>query len=70
MRKSKAEYQKQCKIKTVTFYKKDTEILKLANAINFQKFVKQKLFELQKDIEEYHEMSIEEYLYGGDNHDN
>lgn len=69
MNTAKKKYQKQCKIKTITFYKKDTEILKLANAINFQKFVKQKLFELQKDIEDYFEMSINSYLdfYGDDN---
>lgn len=43
MRKSKAEYQKQCKIKTITFYKKDGLLLYYANNINFQKFVKDAL---------------------------
>ena len=45
MRKSKAEYQKKCKIKTVTFYtnKEDQELYEFANTINFQKFVKQQL---------------------------
>ena len=40
MNKAKKNYQKQCTMKTVTFYKKDAEILKYANCINFQKFVK------------------------------
>jgi len=42
MRKSKARYQKKCKIKTVTFYtnKEDQELYEFANAINFQHFVK------------------------------
>ena len=45
MRKSKAEYQKKCKIKTVTFYtnKEDQELYEFANTINFQKFVKNAL---------------------------
>lgn len=47
MRKSKAEYQKKCKIKTVTFYtnKEDQELYEFANTINFQKFVKKQLQE-------------------------
>ena len=42
MRRSKAEYQKKCKIKTVTFYtnKEDQELYEFANKINFQQFVK------------------------------
>ena len=45
MRKSKAEYQKKCKIKTVTFYtnKYDQTLYEYANSINFQKFVKKAL---------------------------
>lgn len=43
MNKAKKNYQKQCTMKTVTFYKKDAEILKYANCINFQKFVKDAL---------------------------
>ena len=55
MRKSKAEYQKQCTIKTVTFYKnnKDQELLLFANSINFQKFVKDKLKEAKQELDEY-----------------
>ena len=49
MRKSKANYQKQCKIKTITFYKKDGLLLYYANNINFQKFVKDAL---RKSIDE------------------
>ena len=49
MRKSKANYQKQCKIKTITFYKKDGLMLYYANNINFQKFVKEAL---RKSIDE------------------
>ena len=49
MRKSKANYQKQCKIKTITFYKKDGLLLYYANNINFQKFVKEAL---RKSIDE------------------
>lgn len=44
MNTAKKKYQKQCKIKTVTFYKKDEEILQFANTINFQKFVKEALY--------------------------
>ena len=40
MNKAKKKYKKQCKSKIITFYKKDKDILELANSINFQKEVK------------------------------
>ena len=40
MNEVKRKYQKQCKIKTITFYKKDADLLNFANSINFQAFVK------------------------------
>lgn len=48
MNTAKKKYQKQCKIKTVTFYKTadDQELYKCAQSMNFQKFVKQKLREV------------------------
>lgn len=44
MNEAKRKYQKQCKVKTITFYKKDADILAFANSINFQAFVKEMLF--------------------------
>ena len=73
MNKAKKNYQKQCKIKTITFYKKDAEILKLANHMNFQKFVKQAL---QDQLDAYDTLGIDPYFtevikpwqeLGGDN---
>ena len=42
MRKSKTDYQRKCKMKTVTFYtnKEEQELYEFANTLNFQKFVK------------------------------
>ena len=59
MRKSKAEYQKKCKIKTVTFYtnKEDQLLYKYASQINFQKCVK---IHLRNLIEKYYG-TIENY---------
>lgn len=50
MNTAKKKYQKQCKIKTVTFYKTadDQELYKRAQSVNFQKFVKEMLRELDK----------------------
>lgn len=50
MRKSKTDYQRKCKMKTVTFYtnKEDQELYELANSINFQKFVKEQLRKLKQ----------------------
>lgn len=41
MNETKKRYQKACKVKTITFYKRDAELLAFANSINFQAFVKQ-----------------------------
>lgn len=43
MNKYKTKYNKKCTTKNVTFYIKDTAILKFANSINFQCFVKDAL---------------------------
>ena len=43
MTETKKKYARECKMKTVTFYKKDSEILAFANQINFQAFVKKHL---------------------------
>ena len=40
MNESKKKYARKCKQKVVTFYKCDEELLKFANRINFQAFVK------------------------------
>ena len=40
MNETKKRYQKACKVKTITFYKRDAELLAFANSINFQKEVK------------------------------
>lgn len=40
MNETKKRYQKTCKVKTITFYKCDAELLDFANSINFQKEVK------------------------------
>ena len=52
MNKAKRRYKNQCKVKTITFYKHDAELLNYANTINFQAFVKQclKISMLKKDI--------------------
>lgn len=43
MNKAKRRYAKACKVKTITFYKKDADLLAFANKINFQAFVKDAL---------------------------
>jgi len=43
MNKAKKRYKNQCKVKTITFYKHDAELLNFANTINFQAFVKDML---------------------------
>lgn len=48
MNKYKIKYNKKCMTKTVTFYIKDKKILKFANSINFQKFVKEALLKEMK----------------------
>ncbi len=48
MKESKRKYQKSCKSKVVTFYKKDAMLLSIANKINFQAFVKDALKKLMK----------------------
>ena len=49
MKESKKKYQKSCKSKVVTFYKKDAILLDIANQINFQAFVKDALKRLLKE---------------------
>ena len=41
MKEALKKYKKQCKVKTITFYKHEADLLKFANSINFQKFVKE-----------------------------
>ena len=41
MNETKKRYAKKCKVKTITFYKNDADILAYANSINFQAYVKQ-----------------------------
>jgi hypothetical protein len=43
MKETKKRYNKQCKMKTITFYKHDADLLAFANSINFQLFVKDML---------------------------
>lgn len=43
MKETKKRYNKQCKMKTITFYKHDADLLAFANSINFQAFVKKAL---------------------------
>lgn len=52
MNEAKRKYQKQCKIKTITFYKKDADLLNFANSINFQKEVKDFLRRFKRYSEE------------------
>lgn len=59
MNKAKKNYQKQCTMKTVTFYKKDAEILKYANCINFQKFVKEAL---KDQLKAYASIGLDPYF--------
>ena len=40
MKEAKKNYSLKCTKKYVTFYIKDAELLKVANSINFQRFVK------------------------------
>lgn len=53
MNKSKKKYQKQCKSKIITFYKKDADLLAFANTINFQKEVKDFLRRFKREMEKY-----------------
>lgn len=53
MNKAKLKYKKQCKIKTITFYKKDADLLAFANSINFQKEVKDFLRRFKHEAEKY-----------------
>jgi hypothetical protein len=43
MNETKRKYKRSCKTKTITFYKHEYELLAVANAINFQGFVKDAL---------------------------
>ena len=43
MNNAKKKYKQACKVKVITFYKCDAELLNFANEINFQKFVKNAL---------------------------
>lgn len=43
MKEALKKYKKKCKVKTITFYKHEEDLLKFANSINFQKFVKEAL---------------------------
>lgn len=43
MKEALKKYKKQCKVKTITFYKHEADLLKFANSINFQAFVKNAL---------------------------
>lgn len=53
MNKAKRRYAKACKIKTITFYKKDADLLAFANTINFQKEVKDFLRRFKREAEKY-----------------
>ena len=53
MNNAKQRYAKQCKVKTVTFYKCDTELLEFANTINFQKEVKRFLRKQKQSKDNY-----------------
>ena len=48
MNKYKTKYNKKCTTKNVTFYLKDEALLKYANSINFQAFVKKALKDAMK----------------------
>ena len=43
MKEALKKYKKKCKVKTITFYKHEADLLKFANSINFQAFVKNAL---------------------------
>lgn len=53
MNKAKRKYAKACKVKTITFYKKDADLLAFANTINFQKEVKDFLRRFKREAEKY-----------------
>lgn len=53
MNKAKRRYAKACKVKTITFYKKDADLLAFANTINFQKEVKDFLRRFKREAEKY-----------------
>lgn len=40
MKQAQKNYQRKCKVKTITFYLHEKDLLDFANGINFQKFVK------------------------------
>ena len=48
MKEAKKRYAKACKQKVITFYKCDSELLAIANSINFQKEVKDYLRHYKK----------------------
>lgn len=48
MTETKKKYKRACKSKVITFYKHDEDLLKHANSINFQAFVKNAL---RKDMQ-------------------
>ena len=49
MNNTKRRYNKKCKRKYITFYQKDEQLLQIANTLNFQKFIKDKLKEVGKN---------------------
>ena len=69
MNTAKKKYQKQCKIKTVTFYtnKEDQELYEFANTMNFQKFVKDNL---KQEMENCKLCIIEEAFGSLENYEN
>ena len=69
MKETLKKYKKKCKVKTITFYKHEADLLKFANSINFQKFVKDCLrceLAISKDVEKEEarviSLDIEDYL--------
>ena len=49
MNNTKRRYNKKCKRKYITFYGKDTKLYEIANSVNFQKLVKDKLKEVYEN---------------------
>ena len=51
MNEAKRKYHKSCKSKVITFYKHESDLLKYADSINFQAYVKNclKISMLQKN---------------------
>lgn len=46
---AKKRYKAKCKRKYVTFYPKEAKLYELANSVNFQKLVKDKLKEVEQN---------------------